>query len=58
MTQVAGGEYMELAFHPTNPDTCYTVQLLANSTVFKRSTDGGATFVSGHDRLACCGHRR
>ncbi|MGB0179883.1 MAG: hypothetical protein ACPF8U_07485, partial [Flavobacteriales bacterium] len=47
MTQVAGGEYMELAFHPTSPDTCYTVQLLGNSTVFKRSTDGGATFASG-----------
>jgi len=47
MTQVAGGEYMELAFHPTSPDTCYTVQLLSNSTVFKRSTDGGLTFGTG-----------
>ena len=47
MTQVASGEYMELEFHPTNPDVCYTVQLLNQTTQFKRSTDGGLTFQSG-----------
>ena len=45
----AGGEreYMELEFHPTNPDVCYTVQLWNQTTQFKRSTDGGLTFQSG-----------
>ncbi len=47
MVQVMSGEYMELAFHPADPAICYTVQLLGESTVFKRSTDGGLTFVSG-----------
>ena len=43
MTQ-AGGEHMELAFHPLNPDICYTVQQLNQTTTFKRSTDGGMSF--------------
>jgi len=47
MTQVLGGEYMELAFHPTDPAICYTIQLLGQGTVFKRSTDGGLTFQTG-----------
>ena len=47
MIQVASGEYMELAFHPTDPSICYTIQLLGESTVFKRSTDGGVSFATG-----------
>ena len=47
MIQVASGEYMELAFHPTDPSVCYTIQLLGESTVFKRSTDGGISFATG-----------
>ena len=44
MTQVASGEHMELEFHPLNPDICYTVQQLNQTTTFKRSTDGGMSF--------------
>ena len=47
MIQVASGEYMELAFHPTDPSICYTIQLLGESTVFKRSTDGGVSLATG-----------
>ena len=47
MIQVSSGEYMELAFHPTDPSICYTIQLLGESTVFKRSTDGGVSFATG-----------
>jgi len=47
MVQVMSGEYMELAFHPANPSICYTIQLLGESTVFKKSTDAGLSFVSG-----------
>ena len=47
MIQIASGEFMELAFHPTNPTICYTIQLLGESTVFKRSLNGGISFSAG-----------
>lgn len=47
MQQVMSGEYMELVFHPTVDSIAYTVQLLGESTVFKRSTDGGLSFQTG-----------
>lgn len=47
MIQVSGGEFMEIAFHPEADSICYAVQLLGESTIFKRSTDGGFTFTSG-----------
>ena len=54
MIQVASGEYMELAFHPTDPSVCYTIQLLGESTVFKRSTDGGISFATGASGWPAC----
>ena len=47
MIQISSGEYMEIAFHPADPLICYTIQLLGESTVFKKSTDGGLSFVTG-----------
>ncbi len=47
MIQVSGGEFMEIAFHPEADSICYAIQLLGESTIFKRSTDGGLTFTSG-----------
>ena len=47
MEQSLSGEFMELAFHPTVDSVAYAIQLLGESTVFKRSTDGGMTWVSG-----------
>ncbi len=47
MIQISGGEFMEIAFHPEADSICYAVQLLGESTIFKRSTDGGFTFTSG-----------
>lgn len=47
MIQVGSGEYMELAFHPEVDSICYAIQLVGESTIFKRSTNGGLTFSSG-----------
>ncbi len=47
MEQVTSGEFMELVFHPTNPSILYAIQRLGDSTVFKRSEDGGLTFTAG-----------
>ena len=47
MIQVSGGEFMEIAFHPEADSICYAIQLLGESTIFKRSIDGGLTFASG-----------
>ncbi|MCB0759970.1 MAG: T9SS type A sorting domain-containing protein [Flavobacteriales bacterium] len=43
------GEYMEVEFHPTNPDVIYVVRLLNNKTTFIRSTDGGENFTAVGD---------
>ena len=47
MTSIASGEFMELAFHPAADSICYAIQRLGDSTVFKRSVDGGASFSTG-----------
>lgn len=46
-TEVFSGEYMELEFHPTDPNTVYTVKLIGNNTIFQKSTDGGINFSAG-----------
>ncbi len=46
-TSIAEGEFMELAFHPSNSSICYAIQRLEDSTVFKRSMDGGMSFSTG-----------
>ena len=38
------GEFLELEFHPTNPDTIYTVKKEGDKTEFYRSVDGGSSF--------------
>jgi hypothetical protein len=45
-TFVESGEFMEIEFHPTNPDLVYVVKLTGNSTVFKISVDGGETYMA------------
>lgn len=40
----AVGEFMEIACHPTAPDTVYALRLSGDVTTFLRSTDGGTTF--------------
>lgn len=42
--QVVAGEFMEIEFHPTAPDTIYTVRLSNNKTLMMRSVDGGEIF--------------
>jgi PKD repeat protein len=39
--------FMEIEFHPTNPDIIYTIGLQGNFTFFLKSTDGGDNFESG-----------
>lgn len=46
-TQVISGNHMEIEFHPANPQIVYAVARMADSTVFRRSTDGGQTFTTG-----------
>lgn len=46
-TNVSSSEHMEIEFHPTDNDVIYSVALVGNNTLFKKSTDGGMTFVSG-----------
>lgn len=46
MIYIAAGEFMELEVHPLHPDTLYTVQLTNNATAFRKSIDGGQTFLT------------
>lgn len=43
-TQIKGGEYQELEFHPTNNNILYAVKEVGNRTEFYKSTDGGNSF--------------
>ncbi len=43
-TLIISGEFQELEFHPTRPDTIYAVKRVGDKTEFYRSVDGGATF--------------
>lgn len=42
--QMVAGNHMEIEFHPTDPQRVYVVGRIGNSTVFRRSTDGGFNF--------------
>jgi photosystem II stability/assembly factor-like uncharacterized protein len=48
-TNIVIGEYMEIEFHPTNPDIVYTVRLSTGYTTLRKSTDGGLSFSSAGD---------
>ena len=45
-TSVASGEHMEIEFHPNNPEIIYTVAMVGNQTIFKKSENGGLTFTN------------
>ncbi|HLF64026.1 MAG TPA: PKD domain-containing protein, partial [Saprospiraceae bacterium] len=38
------GDFLEIEFHPTQPDTLYAVRHIGDKTEFYRSLDGGNTF--------------
>jgi len=46
-TSLSSSEHMEIEFHPTNQEVIYSIALVGNNTLFKKSVDGGMTFVSG-----------
>lgn len=43
-TLILGGNFMEVEFHPTQPDTVYAVRQQSNTTQFLRSINGGSSF--------------
>ena len=45
-TQIMSGNFLEIEFHPNNPNTMYFVKQAGDSTLFYRSNDGGATITN------------
>ena len=45
LTQLMGGIFQELEFHPTNPLIVYAIKQTANRTEFYKSMDGGLTWA-------------
>jgi len=43
-TNVMSGEFQEIEFHPTHPDTIYTIKKAGDKTEFFRSVNGGTSF--------------
>ena len=42
---IENGDFLEIEFHPSNPETVYTVKRNGDITEFYRSTNGGTTFT-------------
>ena len=45
-TQIMSGNFLEIEFHPNNPNTMYFVKQAGDSTLFYRSNDGGTTITN------------
>ena len=45
-TQIMNGNFLEIEFHPNNPNTMYFVKQAGDSTLFYRSDDGGNTLTN------------
>jgi PKD repeat protein len=43
-TQVQSGDFLEVEFHPTNPNTIYATRKSGDNTQFFRSVNGGTSF--------------
>ncbi|MGB1075634.1 MAG: PKD domain-containing protein [Flavobacteriales bacterium] len=49
MDYIGAGEFMELEAHPENAEVIYTVELVGNNTAFRKSLDGGQTFLTASE---------
>ena len=44
-TEIMDGDFQEMEFHPTQPNTCYIINQINDETEFYKSTDAGASLV-------------